>query len=189
MDELKQIMNESNIKIIDMDSIIDFPPYQGVALSKHTEGQELLNNEAMEQQLEKFLAQKEVFLEFGFDSQQIEVFLAKKSGRVTSDPKSLKERLLILENFNCLNKALRTIELYEYSNNYLYAACCLKKERERNNETSYGIVTFLTTPGIVGYTKELLLEKYPLTEEKMKLMEKIHNVKKAAKSKSGGVSL
>ena len=185
--ELKKIISDANIKLLDIDSIIEVPSFHGLALSKHFLGQEMLDQQKRERQFETFLAKKDVFLEFELDVEQTELFIARHLVEIPS-PKALKQKLLILENFHYLGRALTTVDLYRYSNSFLYAALCISKERKQNQEIPNGILTILNTPRVIGYTKELLLEKYPLTEEKMKLMEKIHDVKKAARHKSGRIS-
>lgn len=188
MDELKQAIKEANIKIVDIDSIVEIS-FNGLALSKSGIGKEMLDKQELEKNLEKFLARKEIFLEFGYDAQEIDVFLAKNIERITPNTKLLTEKLLIMENFYYLEKALMGKDIFRYSNNLLYAAFCLKKKIQISENKSPAVASIISRPELFGYTTEKLIEDYPLTEDKMKLMEKIHNVKKKAKTKSGGVSL
>ncbi len=184
MKNLKVVMHEAGIPQYDPDSIKDIP-FQGIATSKNSYYQEHYSQAQKEQKFERYLQCLEVMLDFGYTEQQADMFLAKNSTVFTNDAESFRKKLLVMENFKYLDKALNSARIYEYSLNWIYAAFCFRNDQMKNNK-KIGISTIIDNPLKFGYTQEELLKKYILTPEKIELLEHIHKVKKQGNKQIGG---
>ena len=137
--------------------------------------------------VEQYAHIKTLLIEFGYNQEMdIDAYIFRNHGMFISP--MLKEKMLLLECYNDMDYciahphvfAIAAHKLYSFSNYY-------KNDMFQDNKCSF--VTFVTH----SEYHQKALEKYPITKEeldkKIKLCERVHNAKKNAKNKSGGVSL
>ena len=137
---------------------------------------------------------KNILKEFGYDGSDEE--LAKKFFEIHST--ELRKKCLVLESIRCFDAIEQLkINIFHFSAQNIYARAKLYNELKEQNDSKLDKITLsgFIQDSIVrienefGISSEELRKKYPLTKQKLQLMERIHNAKKNAQSKSGGVSL
>lgn len=143
--------------------------------------------------LKSYINTKMVLKEFGYNNEQL---IAKKILYLAK--KNLREKCLILENFRILNFIINdNVSTFKYSPEMIYAKICyyndLKKQSIEKIDNK-ALTPLFHESGInfekkYGVSEGEILKKYPLTKQKLQLMERIHNAKRNAQNKSGGVSL
>lgn len=170
MSELENMMRDANINMMDVDSIIDIP-YKGVPTKQIKDIMQLNKEKEADKLLDKYLFLKETFLDFYDSESLVDVYLGKNFKRLSKS--KLKEKLLVCENFKALNQVLSMPDILEYSPESLYAACSYRKDSLEQLDADHSVRSILKKEGL-----DQLRNEYPLTEEKLKLMQRIHDVKK-----------
>ncbi len=137
-------------------------------------------------QFDEFINMQEVLIEFGMDAKEVEEYLSKNFKKI--EPAYFYQKCLVSENFKHLEYYLMHPALFRNNYSRLFA---LEKfystlSDEQQQKTSF--ISFTAEMGkskqLYGYTYEEMLAMYPLTDQKLQNMERIHQVKKAAREKA-----
>ena len=179
MDDLKHILKEMNLDELEYSDYTD----------QNTE----VNTLNTKTEFEQYLTASEVLTEFGFEG-NVDAYLGINYFKHHLGTPGFRNKCLVLENFKQLDYAFSHPFTFNYSEKRLYALASLYKALSIEQQEIPAFLTFMQIDSEArkrryGYSNEEMEEKYPLTAQKLQMMERIHNTKKNAKNKSGGVSL
>ena len=133
-----------------------------------------------------FISTRETFVEFGYDEDKIDDFLAVNYYKKKLFFKDVRTKLLIAENYKLLDYFFKTPEVFNRPTGDIYASINYYNSLPDEEKEKRALVSLLSIPDKrrierYGVSIKEMIEKYPLPEEKVILMERIHNAKLRAK--------
>lgn len=140
----------------------------------------------IQKDMDNFLEVKKQLIDFGLDPLEAENYLSRNFSKIR--PGNFREKCLIAENFKHFDYFLDHPFLFGIQYQRLFALEKFYHTLPEETRQTKSFVTFTSHPEkskyLYGCTQEQMMERYPLTKERLQLMERIHHAKKGEKNKS-----